>query len=95
MGCWKMSSSEETGAYSANSVVGLLNGYVTIPNKHSRHSLEELQLPAEVAARLPSPETIRSSDGFTEAKALLDSSHMCNVTFQLTAKMPQTSPISM
>ncbi|CAL1160901.1 unnamed protein product, partial [Cladocopium goreaui] len=89
MGCWKMSSSEETGAYSANSVVGLLNGYVTIPNKHSRHSLEELQLPAEVAARLPSPETIRSSDGFTEAKALLDSSHMCNVTFQLTAKMPK------
>ena len=80
MGCWKVNS-QETADSSVNGLVGLLNGYVIIPSKQNGYE-ERLKLPAEVVARLPSPETIKSFGGFTGCL----SDERGNLTFHLTAE---------
>lgn len=88
MGCWQVNFLEETCAFGdrANGVVQLLNGSLAIPvSKRNRHA-EQLKLPSEVSARLPSSETIAKSFG---RRDIISDSSGCNLAFQLSAETSQ------
>ncbi len=87
MGCWKVSSSNTRGVGGASSLVRLLNGCITMKyDSHNQKSIKSLDLPAEVAARLPSLDII---ERFIFERNVSEPSVSPNFTVQLTAELSQ------
>ena len=88
MGCWKVSWSNARGVSEARSLAGLLNGCISMTYdshiSHNQKSIKSLDLPAEVAVRLPSLDII---ERFIFERNVSEPSVSHNFTVQLTAEL--------